>query len=121
MEFFDVVKTRRSIRNFKPEPLPEGTVEQILEAARFAMSGANGQPWEFVVVTNKETKDKIAEINLECGMKRIFSIEQTREMQYRHNMFHYDRSKYRTDEDIVEFLGRLRKKTEAAYDKSVLE
>lgn len=87
MDFFDVIKTRRSVRNFKPDPLPEGALEKILEAARFAMSGGNGQPWEFVVVTKKETKDKIAAINVEFGRKRICAIEQTRERQYRHNMF----------------------------------
>src|SRR5574340_1753547 len=65
MEFFDVVKNRRSVRNFKKDALPEGAVEKILDAARFAMSGANGQPWEFVVVTKKETRDKIADINIE--------------------------------------------------------
>lgn len=52
IEFFKVVKKRRSIRSFKPDPIPEGAVEQILDAARWAISGANGQPWEFVVVTN---------------------------------------------------------------------
>jgi nitroreductase len=87
MEFFEVVKKRRSIRNFKPDPLPEGAMEQILDAARWAMSGANGQPWEFVVVTNQETKDKMVDIYTEFSRKRIYTIEQTRDMQYRHNMF----------------------------------
>ena len=87
MEFFDVVKERRSIRNFRPDPLPEGAVEKILEAARFAMSGANGQPWEFVVITKQATKDKIAAINVEYGRKKTCIFEQTRELPYRHNMF----------------------------------
>lgn len=90
MEYFDVIKHRRSIRNFKPDPLPEGAVEQILEAARFAMSGANGQPWEFVIIREQETKDKIAAINVEYGRKRTCLMEKTRELPYRHNMFkHY--------------------------------
>jgi nitroreductase len=75
------------VRNFKPDPLPEGALEKILDAARFAMSGANGQPWEFVVITKQETKDKIADINVEFSRRRICAIEQTRELQYRHNMF----------------------------------
>jgi len=87
MEFFDVVKRRRSVRKFKPDPLPEGAVEQILDAARWAMSGANGQPWEFVVVKNKRTKNKIAEIYVEHGRKRIHAIEKTREKALQHNMF----------------------------------
>lgn len=87
MEFFDVVKKRRSIRNFKPDPLPEGALEQIMDAARFAMSGANGQPWEFVVVTNQETIGKMVDVYIEFSRKRIAVIEQTRDLQYRHNMF----------------------------------
>src|SRR3974390_1285755 len=58
--FLDLVKKRRSVRSFKPDPLPDEFVEQIIEAARFAPSGANSQPWEFVVIKDKETKDKIA-------------------------------------------------------------
>ncbi len=58
--FLDLVKKRRSVRSFKPDPLPDRVVEQIIEAARFAPSGANSQPWEFIVIKDKETKDKIA-------------------------------------------------------------
>ncbi len=87
MEYFDVVKGRRMCRNFKPDPLPEGAVEQILDAARHAPSGANGQPWEFVVITKKETKDKIADIYVENGRRAGCVFESTRGEEYRHNMF----------------------------------
>jgi len=87
MEFFDVVKGRRSVRNFKKDPLPAGAVETILDAARFAMSGANGQPWEFIVVTKPKSKNKIVDAYMEFGRKPIIAIEQTRELRYRHNMF----------------------------------
>ena len=87
MEYFEVVKRRRCIRNFKSDPLPEGAVEQILEAARFAMSGANGQPWEYVVITKQETKDKLADMYVEHGRKGGFLFESTRVEAYRHNMF----------------------------------
>jgi len=87
MEFFDVVRTRRSARKFKTDPLPKGAVEQILDTARWAMSGANGQPWEFVVVKNKRTRNKIAEIYVEHGRKRVYTVEKTREKALRHNMF----------------------------------
>ena len=45
-----LVKNRRTIRKFKPDPLPEGSVEKIIEVARWAPSGFHTQPWEFVVV-----------------------------------------------------------------------
>ena len=57
MDYFDVVKGRRMCRNFKPDPIPKGAIEQILDAARHAPSGANSQPWEFVVITKQKTKD----------------------------------------------------------------
>jgi nitroreductase len=63
--FLKLVKTRRSVRSFKPDPVPGGQVERIIEAARFAPSGANSQPWEFVVVKDKETKDKIVALVFE--------------------------------------------------------
>jgi len=63
--FLKLVKTRRSVRSFKPDPVADGQVERIIEAARFAPSGANSQPWEFVVVKDKETKDKIVAVVFE--------------------------------------------------------
>ncbi|MCB2185328.1 MAG: nitroreductase family protein [Deltaproteobacteria bacterium] len=43
---------RRSVRNFKPDPVPEPLIERVLEAGRFAPSAGNNQPWRFVVVTD---------------------------------------------------------------------
>ena len=41
-DFLELVRNRRSIRNLKPDPVPDEVIEKILEAARWAMSGANG-------------------------------------------------------------------------------
>jgi nitroreductase len=60
LDFLELVQTRRSIRAFTADPVPDEAVDQIIEAARWAPSGANSQPWEFVVVTDKETKERIA-------------------------------------------------------------
>jgi len=59
MDLFTAMKERRSCRNFLPDQLEEATIEKILEAATWAPSPLNSQPWEFVVVTNKELKEKI--------------------------------------------------------------
>ncbi len=59
MDVFTAIKERRSCRNFSPEPVSEDALEKILEAAMWAPSPANAQPWEFVVVTNQEMKAKI--------------------------------------------------------------
>ena len=44
---------RRSVRNFKNEPVPEFLIRRVLEAGRFAPSAGNCQPWKFFVITNK--------------------------------------------------------------------
>jgi len=59
----ELVKTRRSVRKFKPDPVPDEYVNKIIEVARWAPSGFNTQPWDFVVVKKKELKDRIVEIN----------------------------------------------------------
>lgn len=59
MEFMDVVRRRRSVRRYKPEPVPEAVLEQVLEAARLAPSGSHLQPWRFIVVKDPKTKRKL--------------------------------------------------------------
>lgn len=59
MEFMEVVRKRRSIRKYKPDPLPEDVLSQILEAARLAPSAGHRQPWHFIVVKDDETKEKL--------------------------------------------------------------
>ena len=59
-EFLELVQQRRSTRAFTADPVPDELVDQIIEAARWAPSGANSQPWEFVVVKDKPMKYRIA-------------------------------------------------------------
>jgi 5,6-dimethylbenzimidazole synthase len=59
MDVFTAIKERRSCRNFLPDPVSKETVEKILEAAMWAPSPLNTQPWEFIVVTSKAVKDRI--------------------------------------------------------------
>jgi nitroreductase len=59
--FLELAKARRSIRRFKPAPIPDEYVDKIIEAARLAPSGYNTQPWDFVVVKDKKIKDSIAQ------------------------------------------------------------
>ena len=50
----DFLKERRSIRQFQEKDIPDEEIQMILEAGRWAPSGSNKQPWEFIVVKNKE-------------------------------------------------------------------
>ena len=61
MEFFDVVFTQRSIRQFKPDPIPDEALWKILDAAIRAPSGSNTQPWSFLVVREPNKREVIAQ------------------------------------------------------------
>ena len=61
----ELAMRRRSIRGYdESREVSDEAVRAILDCARWAPSGGNGQPWEFVVVRDKETRDKIADIYL---------------------------------------------------------
>jgi nitroreductase len=59
--FADRMATRRSVRDFSPEPLPEGIIDAAVAAAASAPSGAHIQPWRFVAVTSPERKRRLRE------------------------------------------------------------
>ena len=59
MDVFTAIKERRSCRNFLSEPVSEDAIERILGAAIWAPSPLNLQPWEFIVVTKTEVKEKL--------------------------------------------------------------
>jgi len=61
VEIFEAINTRRSIRNFSDAPVDNATINQILEAGRWAPSWANTQCWKFVVVRDPEIKTKVAD------------------------------------------------------------
>jgi len=63
MDVVKAIKSRRSIRKYKPDPVREDKILSCLEAARWAPSANNSQPWEFVVVRDPETRKTLAEIH----------------------------------------------------------
>ncbi len=75
--FLEVVRRRRSLRSgfLKDVPVPEEHIEKILEAARWAPSAGNSQPWEFVVVRDGGTREKIVEI-YKAQMQDKIAMEQ---------------------------------------------
>jgi nitroreductase len=56
MDIIEAIKTRKSIRAFKPDPIPKAVLEDILKTASLSPSAANLQPWEFLVVTGEPLK-----------------------------------------------------------------
>lgn len=78
-DLMDLFKTRRTIRDVKTDPVPDELVEKVLEAARWAPSGANMQPWEFVVVRDPQLRAGIVEIINDYRQNEFFMYEATRE------------------------------------------
>ncbi len=64
MDILDIIKSRRSIRKFRPDPVPDELVEKLLEAGRWAPSGRNNQPWRFAVVRDRERIKEISRLTL---------------------------------------------------------
>lgn len=64
MELLEAIHNRKSIRDFKPDPVPRELLETILETAIRAPSGTNKQPWEFAILSGK-VLEKVKEKNIE--------------------------------------------------------
>lgn len=56
MDVLDAIKTRRSIRKYKPDPIPGDVLQRLKDALRFAPSACNFQPWKFILVTEPQCK-----------------------------------------------------------------
>ncbi len=62
LSLLELMKTRRSIRRFKPDVVPKECANMILEAARWAPSAGNRQPWRFIIVKEADVREKIGGI-----------------------------------------------------------
>ena len=60
MDAFEAIKGRRSIRKYTGAPVAHDDLEAIVDAGRLAASGHNNQPWEFVVVADRATIEKLS-------------------------------------------------------------
>jgi nitroreductase len=63
MDTLQALMTRRSVRKFEEKDVPEEMVRQILEAAMMAPSAGNAQPWQFIVVNERERLDAMADLH----------------------------------------------------------
>jgi 5,6-dimethylbenzimidazole synthase len=74
MELYEAVKGRRSCRSFSAHPVDDAALGRILDAANWAPSPMNAQPWEFIVVTDPATKERIRDEAERC---RVWAREQS--------------------------------------------
>ena len=66
-EVLDKIKSRRSIRKYKPDMVPQEILDKIIEAGLYAASGKDVQNSIIIQVTNKELRDEISRMNCEIG------------------------------------------------------
>ncbi|WP_424357463.1 nitroreductase family protein [Methanocella sp. MCL-LM] len=94
------IYSRRSIRNFTPEPVPDEIIEEIIKAGTYAPSAVNKQPWRFVIVKNRELIHRYAE-QAKKGWLKLYQGSDDPERQ-----------------GLVKFMSSL--KTDIFYDAPVL-
>jgi nitroreductase len=61
MDLYDAIRSRTSIRKYRPDPIPEEALDRILDAMRSAPSACNNQPWHFVLVQELEQRGRLAQ------------------------------------------------------------
>ncbi len=66
MKLGEAIFSQRAIRRFRPDPIPEADVQDILEAAIHAPNGGNAQPWHFLVIRDPQTRAAFAELYREA-------------------------------------------------------
>jgi len=62
VETWKAIRSRRDVRQFDDRPIPDADLDRILEAGRRSPSAANGQPWDFVVVTDRAQLGELAQV-----------------------------------------------------------
>jgi len=61
MDVYEAIRTRTSVRGYRSSPVEEEKLKRILDAARLAPSGKNGQPWTFIVIKDVETRARLVD------------------------------------------------------------
>lgn len=74
MDAIEAILSRRSIRRYTPQPVPDGVVRQLLEAGMSAPSAGNEQPWQFVVITDRRILDEIPRFHPYAEMLKEASV-----------------------------------------------
>ena len=65
LSVFECIHQRRSVRAFRPDPVPDEHIKKILDAARMAPTSGNQQPWKFLVVRNKEKLNELKKASIQ--------------------------------------------------------
>ena len=101
MDLLKAIKERRTVRKFKLDDIESEPVRVMIDAARWAPSAANRQPWEFIVISREETRRRIAELYVQAYLREAKELP---------------KSKY-ADEPYVDDLEKLKEKIHRIKDK----
>lgn len=97
MDLYEVMRTRRSIRSYRADPIPEEVLNRVLEAARIAPSGSNRQPWRFILVQDEKVKRQLVPA---CGSQSFIAEAPVVVVACGHNI-HYNRGGYMGEMSIL--------------------
>jgi nitroreductase len=81
MDVVKAIKTRRSIRRFKADEVSDELIRKLIDAARWAPSGGNAQPWVFVVIRDGQVKGKVRSFLVDRALRYIESVEGKKELE----------------------------------------
>ena len=93
MNLLDLIRSRRSIRKYTKEPVPDRLITEIMEAGRWAPSGTNNQPWRFVVIKDKSFKEKLSKMTHYSGI--------VADSDFCLSVFYNNPSGYHRDKDLM--------------------
>jgi len=69
MGIYEAMRTLRAVRRLRPDPIPDDVLQRVLEAATWAPTGGNVQPWRIVVVKDRALKVPLDKFNNKQGIK----------------------------------------------------
>ncbi len=101
MDILDAIRERRSIRCYKPDPVPQELLKQVLEVAKWAPSGGNIQPWE-IVVMGGEPFEKLKQ---RLSAKRAAGDKPYSDIPWPHFPDHLQARRHAHGKRLFEFLG----------------
>lgn len=86
MDALEAIRERRSVRAYKPDPVPPGTLERLVDAAIQAPSAVNSQPWHFTIICNQSLLDRISHAAKSHALRTIVAAGPMRD-QFKDSKF----------------------------------
>ena len=106
MTFEEILNNRRSIRNYQDKPVPEETIREIIAESILAPSAGNGQPWEFIIVNNKDMLKRMSDESRKNILDRIDANPDDYAGKYRKMLENESYNVYHNAPCVVIILGQ---------------